>query len=110
MVLKVDREWKDIQLEQLEEVLLSLAHILKVKRYALHLYSIENGCVQLTLTVPDYNPDVIFPLDTTDMVEIGVVDLQCGNYTFTQQVMHLQVIQQNHFPMQKFQLSVSHPT
>ena len=32
-----------------------------------------------------------FPLDTTDMVEIGVVDLQCGNYHFSQQVMHLQV-------------------
>ena len=91
MVLKVDKEWKDIQLQQLEEVILSLANILKVPRHALHLYSIENGCVQLTLTVPDYIPDVLFPLDTTDMVEIGLVDLQCGNYHFSQQVTHLQV-------------------
>ena len=91
MVLKVDREWKSIQLEQLEEVILSLARILKVPRHALHLFSIENGCVQLRLTVPDYIPEVIFLLDMTGMVEIGVVDLQCGNYHFSRQVMHLQV-------------------
>ena len=89
MILKVDREWKDIQLEQLEEVILSLADILKVPRHNLHLHSIEDGCVQLSLTVPSYIPDEVFPLTAEQeaaVVEIGVTDLQCGSYHFFQQV------------------------
>ena len=92
MVLKVDKEWESIQIEQLEEVIFNLANILKVKRHALHLYSIENGCVQLTLTVPSYIPDEVFPLTAEQeaaVAEIGVTDLQCGSYHFSQQVRDL---------------------
>ena len=89
MVLKVDRKWESIQIEQLEEVILNLAHILKVRRRTLHLYSIENGCVQLTLTIPSYISEELFPLTTEEemnLMEMGVTDLQCGNYHFSQQV------------------------
>ena len=89
MVLKVDRKWESIQIEQLEEVILNLAHILKVRRRTLHLYSIENGCVQLTLTIPSYISEELFPLTTEEemnLMEMGVTDLQCGSYHFSQQV------------------------
>ena len=91
MVLKVDREWESIQIEQLEEVILNLACILKVRRHTLHLYSIENGCVQLTLTIPSYISEELFPLTTEEemnLMEMGVTDLQCGSYHFSQQVTH----------------------
>jgi len=89
MLLKVDREWESIQIEQLEEVILNLAHILKVRRRTLHLYSIEHGCVQLTLTIPIYISEAHFPLtaeEEMNLLEMGVTDLQCGSYHFSQQV------------------------
>ena len=89
MVLKVDREWKDIRLKQLEDVIFSLANILEVPRHALHLHSIQDGCVQLSLTIPSYVPDEVFPLTAEQeaaVAEIGVTDLQCGSYHFSQQV------------------------
>ena len=79
MILKVDRNWNDIQIEQVEEVVFNLACILKVPRHTLHLRSVENGCVQLTILVPYYIPDSVFPLTTeqeTASREMGVIDLQ----------------------------------
>ena len=93
MILKVDREWEHIQVKQLEEVILSLADILGVPRHALHLKTIEDGCVQLTLTIPSHIPDVVFPLTAEQeagVVEMGVTDLQCGSYHFAHQVSNLQ--------------------
>ena len=51
MVVKIDRKWEEIQIEQLEMVF-DIACILKVSGHTLHLCSVENGCVQLTLLVP----------------------------------------------------------
>ena len=90
MIVKVDREWEVIQIQQLDEVVYSLARILKVRRDILKLVCAENGCVLLTLLVPSYIPDVLFPLTTeqgTAMREIGVLDLLCGTYHFSCQVL-----------------------
>lgn len=89
MVLKVDRVWDDIRVEQLEEVVFNVARILKVRRCLLMLSSVKHGCAQLTLHVPSYIPDEVFPLTADQeaaMSEIGVIDLQCGSYNFPQQV------------------------
>ena len=89
MVLKVDKEWEYIRIEQLEEVIFNLACILKVSRPTLHLCSVENGCVRLMLIVPSYFPSEVFPLTAEQkaaMMEIGVTDIQCGSYHFPQQV------------------------
>ena len=89
IVMKVDREWDDIRIEQLEEVVFNVARILNVRRYLLMLSSVEQGCVQLTLVVPSYFPDAAFPLTSEQeaaMTEMGVTDLQCGSYHFSRQV------------------------
>lgn len=80
MILKIDREWEYIRIEQLEEIIFNLARILKVSRHTLHLCSVENGCVQLMLIVPSYFPSEVFPLTDEQkaaMMEMGVTDLQC---------------------------------
>ena len=89
MIMKIDRKWEDIQVQELEEVVSNLARILNIQRHALHLRCVENGCVQLILMVPSYIPDAVFPLTTeqeTAMKEMGVLDLQCGTYHFSCQV------------------------
>ena len=90
MVVKVDREWEVIQIQQLEEVVFSIARILKVRRELLKLVCAENGCVLLTLLVPSYILDALFPLTTEQekaMREMGVLDLHCGTYHFSCQVL-----------------------
>lgn len=91
LIMKVDKKWEEIRLEELEELIFNLARILKVPRHSLHLCSVKNGCVQLTLLVPSYIPDAVFPLTTeqkTAMMEMGVIDLQCGIYHLSCQVQY----------------------
>ena len=89
LIVKVDKEWEKIRIEQLEEVVFNIAGILEVSRHTLHLCSVEHGCVQLTLLVPNHISDAVFPLTTEQeaaMKEIDVTDLQCGGYHFSCQV------------------------
>ena len=89
MVMMVDREWNGIRIEQLEEVVINISQILIVPRYLIKLSSVEHGCVQLTMLVPSYFPDAVFPLTAEQeaaMKEMGVTDLQCGSYHFYFQV------------------------
>ena len=73
LVMKVDRKWEGIRIKELEEVVFNLARILKVSRHILHLCSVENGCVQLTLLVPNNMEQ------KEAMREIGVIE----PYVFT---------------------------
>jgi len=91
MVMKVDREWDNIRIEHVEEVVFNVARILNVQRHVLTLSSVQYGCAQLTLLVPSYLPDAVFPLTAQQeafMVEIGVTHLQCRSYHFSHQVTH----------------------
>ena len=91
MIVKVDEKWEEIRIEQLEEVIVNLADELQVPRHTLHLCTVENGCLQLTLLVPRYIPDEVFPLTTEQeaaLRKLGVTDLQCGTYHFPCQVVH----------------------
>ena len=92
MVMKVDRKWDEIQIDQLEEVIFDIADILKVSRQTLHLCCVEKGCVQLTVVVPSYISEEVLPLtpeQEADMRKIGVIDLKCGSYHFSCQVLLL---------------------
>ena len=42
VIMKVDRKWEEIRIEQFEEVLFDIACILKVSRHTLHLCSVDN--------------------------------------------------------------------
>ena len=90
MFMKVDKKWEEIRIEQLEEVVTNLARIMKVSRPTLQLSSAEIGCVQMTLLVPNYILDAVFPLTTEQelsMRNMDVIDLQCGTYHFSYQVL-----------------------
>ena len=89
LIMKVDSEWEEIRIEQLEEVVINVARILKVSRHTLHLCSVEKGCVQVTVMVPNHIPAAVFPLSTeqeTAMMKMRVIDLQCESYHFACQV------------------------
>ena len=82
MIMKIDRKWEDIQVQELEEVVSNLARILNIRRHALHLRCVENGCVQLIFMVPSYIPDEVFPLNprqNAELREMGVINLHCDD-------------------------------
>ena len=83
MIAKVDKKWEEIRMEQLEDMIVNLADELQVPRHTLHLCTVENGCLQLTLLVSRYISDEMFPLTTEQeaaLRKIGVTDLQCGTH------------------------------
>lgn len=83
MILKVDRKWEEIRIEQLEEVVCIVARILNVNRRALHLRCVENGCVQLTLVIlSNISDEKVFHQEVA-LKEMGVT-----NYHFPCQVFH----------------------
>jgi len=91
MVIKVDRKWDNIRIEQVEEVVFNVARMLNVERCVLTQSSVQQGCAQLTLLVPSYLPDTVLPLiaqQEASVVEIRVTDLQCRSYHFSRQVTH----------------------
>jgi len=94
MVVKVDRKWMDIRLDQLEEILFNIARILGIPRRTLYLYTVDKGCVQLTLLTPCYIPDALFPLTAEKegaMTKMGVTFLHCENYLFLPSEMHIKL-------------------
>lgn len=91
MIMKVDRKWEKIRFKELEELVFNLARVLDVPRHTLHLHTVENRCVQLTIMVPSYIPDMIFPLTTKQeaaMWKMKVIDFQCGTYHISCQVLY----------------------
>ena len=92
MIIKVDSEWDAIRIQDLQEVVFTIAHILNVSRHTLYLCCVKKGCVQLMFMVPNYISDEIFPLTSeqeTAMMEMGVSSLQCGSCYFSCQVVHI---------------------
>jgi len=85
MVLKIDKEWKIIRVEKLQEVASNLARILKVHSRSLYLRSVRNGCVQLTFIVSSILAAAIFPLSPeqeAQLMEISAILLRCGDHQF----------------------------
>jgi len=86
MILKVDRKWDEIRIEQLEEVVYIVARILNVNRRDLHLRCVENGCVQLTLVIPSNISDEVF--QAAHEQEVALKEMGVTDYQFPCQVFH----------------------
>ena len=85
LTVKIDPEWDNITVEQLEDVILTLKRILNVRRRALYLRSVEKGCVKLTFLIPAFVAKV-FPLSSEQeaaLFQNGVIRLCCGDYCFS---------------------------
>ena len=90
MIVKVDRKWEEIRIEDLKEVIFTLARIIKVSRHTLRLCCVDKGCVQLTLLVPSNIPDAVFPLTSEQeaaILKMKVSAIQCGTHNLSSQVL-----------------------
>ena len=86
IMIKIDKHWSTVRMEELEDVTCICAEILKVERPTLHLRSLEDGCVELHYVVPNFVADVIFPLTLVQeaaLAESKVICLCTKYYTFS---------------------------
>ena len=85
IVVKVDAKWDTARVDQLAFIRDTISSILHVKRQALFLRTVDNGCIQLVFLVPEYIADVILPLavnpreQAAALPRAGVLELHCRN-------------------------------
>ena len=92
MLVKVDKAWEGIHLEQIWEFHHNIAKILKLSPHVLYLSSVSKGCICLKFMIPDSISGYAIPLRTLQkeaLVAAGVFMLKCGKYSW-QVVIHLQ--------------------
>ena len=84
-IFKIDKEWSLMRLSELDAIKSIICDVLKLKRVALFLRSVENGCVEVTFGVPEPVADIVFPpsrdqVDTFKKHGIQYCDskLHCG--------------------------------
>ena len=66
----------------------AVARVLSIKKQALYLRTIKNGCVELTFLVPKFVADVISSIKPDEIADslrnIGVLELFCEDCRFYQ--------------------------
>ena len=83
MLVKVDRAWEGIRLEQIWEFHYNIATILKLPPHVLYLSSVSKGCICLKFMIPYSISGYAIPLRTSQkkaLAEAGVFMLKCGTY------------------------------
>ena len=84
-VVKVDAKWETAQVDQIAFIRDTICNILHVKRQALYLRTVDNGCIKLTFLVPEFVADAVLPLavnpreQAAALSSAGVQELHCGN-------------------------------
>ena len=77
---------EDIPSEQFNQIKGRIAKILHVRPATLQIFSIDEGCVQLTFVIPKFVAQEIFPLSCEQASalseDVSVIRLECGNYIF----------------------------
>ena len=77
---------EDITCNELLRIRSRIAKILHVKLTTLIIDGVDAGCVQLTLLVPTFVAQEVFPLSNEQMSAIhkdaSVIRLECGDYVF----------------------------
>ena len=83
MLVKVDRAWEGIRLEQIWEFHDNIAKILKLSPHVLYLSSVSKGCICLKFMIPYSISGYAIPLRTSQkkaLAAAGVFMLKCGKY------------------------------
>ena len=90
LVLKVDSVYEEYTVKELKRFEYRLSRIFCVSpQSVLHLYRVEEGCLQLIFQVPSFVQQKIFPLLSEQeeaLVAEGVIKLICGDYQFAAKV------------------------
>ena len=90
LVLKVDSEYEEFTVKELEKFECRLSRILHVSpQIVLRLLQVEEGCLQLIFQIPSFVQQEIFPLcceQERALATEGVIRLTCGDYQFPAKV------------------------
>ena len=85
VMVKVDRRWDAIRVQQLAFLRRCIARVLCLNEHTLYLCTVEKGCVQLLFLVPAFVAEAIFPPTVQQELALtrsGILQLTCGDYHF----------------------------
>ena len=85
LLVKVDKNWDDIPLHQVDSVHNTVADILGLEKRALFLCSVCRGCILLRFLVPPCVPKLAFPLKPSQKEALetaGVMQLKCERHRY----------------------------
>ena len=81
LVMKVDSDMiGQYTMKAVELFHTQVAKVLQVTKYTLHLWKVEEGCLQVTFCIPQFLKTVVLPLNAEqrrDLTRLGVVKLEC---------------------------------
>ena len=80
VVMKVDRNWSTIRVDQLFHIRDSVAKVLEIKPFHLYLRTVENGCIKMLFYIPDYAMSNVSHVPQEALKTEGVLDLRIINY------------------------------
>ena len=89
LIVKLDSSYRRCTLCYLEEFTTKLSDILKVDYRVMRLCEVRPGCYELTFEIPSFVESDVFPLSPDQEValkDLGVIRLQCGDYTYPSEV------------------------
>lgn len=64
LVIKIDKEWDEVNFNDLNKIRGNLASILKVKRRDLYLADIQEGCIMMTFIIAEELAGKLFPISS----------------------------------------------
>ena len=89
LIVKLDSSYDDCTLCYLEELETKLSDILQLEHGVMRLCHVLPGCYELTFQVPSSVESDTFPLSPDQeaaLKALGVIRLQCGDYTYPLEV------------------------
>ena len=90
LVMKLDSKYDKYTLIAIKDLRVTLGKLLHITPETLYLWKIEDGCINLTFQIPHFVQEAILPLSAeqeTTLLELGVLQLTCGDYHFPRQVL-----------------------
>ena len=89
MIAKVART--DYSLNDLYFFHKAIADAIEVPKYQLYFCTIDDGCMELKYSIPDFLYSLFFPLTNQQchpLAEISIIKMTCGEYVHEPQVCH----------------------
>ena len=85
LVIKIDREWKEVTFNDLDKLRRTFASVLGIRRRDLYLADIREGCIMMTFMITDELARKLFPTrncltssQVKSLKDEGVISLRCG--------------------------------
>ena len=80
VVMKVDRNWDTIRVDQLFHIRASVAKVLNIKPFNLYLRTVENGCIKMLFYVPNHAMSNISCTQSTEeaLHSVGIISVIYG--------------------------------